>query len=162
LIELAVVLVLLALLSSGVLVSARGALEGRRLGDILGRLEEADALARALAESEGSAGLELDTLRALVDVRSGEREEMRHQRVDLRPASITALRLEGSSGWQRGDRISVPFDFEGGSASYALRLEWEGRDLYVLFAGLSGQATTFETMDKVEEVFGAIARHDAR
>jgi len=164
LIELALVLVILALVAGTVAVGVRGTLARVTLEDCLDEIEAFDRTTRRLATEQDEA------LRLVVDLARGrlrrtdadgrdDRGEALHVPDGWRLAEVRLLGRRVTSG-----TVAVSVSARGLGPTYALRLEGaEGRGRWIAVAGLTGQTWEPEDGDAVQQVFETIGRRrDAR
>jgi prepilin-type N-terminal cleavage/methylation domain-containing protein len=164
LVELALVLVILALAAGTVAVGVRGTLARVTLADCLDEIEVFDRTTRRLATEQGEA------LRLVVDLARGR---LRRTGADGREERGVAYRLP--DGWRIAEvrlvgrrvttgTVAVSVSARGLGPTYALRLGGaEGRGCWIAVAGLTGQTWEPEDEDAVQQVFETIGRRgDAR
>ncbi len=58
-----------------------------------------------------------------------------------------------ASGRHHSGRIQIPINAAGGSATYAINLATDGKEIWLVFAGGSGQCLEIETEEEVDEIF---------
>jgi len=164
LIELALVLVILALVAGTLAVGVRGTLARVTLEDCVDEIEAFDRTTRRLATEQDEA------LRLVVDLARG-----RLRRTDADGRDDRGEALHVPDGWRIAEvrlvgrrvtsgTVAVSVSARGLGPTYALRLEGvEGRGHWIAVAGLTGQTWEPEDGDAVQQVFETIGRRgDAR
>lgn len=154
LLELAVVLVLLALLAG--VATMRLALPYRqaRLGDVVQRIRVMDEQVRfRAARCDQAVWLVCDfDSNAICAEVSGD-ERVAHLRCVL-PRAIALGRVRLVGRIHDGGRMTIPVAADGQTASYAVRLDVGQRPgPWLFFAGISGQMTVLESETDVDELF---------
>lgn len=164
LVELMAAVLILALLSTAAVLSFSHPLASARLDDACRELQRFDASARALSRVTGKPVRTMLNLtdNVLVRRQGGGSEDA--ARVPM-PAGIrlAEVRIEGESF--TGGEVEVDASPVGWTRTYAVRLAGQSGERWVLFAGVTGQATRLNDvreLDAIEAQANARApRHDA-
>ena len=146
LLELLVVLVLVAFVAAVVVVSWSGVHHGAVAEAAVGRLKFLDQHLRAYARThrtECRLSFELDTARV---------RKLYHAKDNKNPSweslgrGVRVEDLQSTSDETRGRRVDIPLRRDGTSPTYGVHLVGPGeRELWLVFAGVSGQVTALET-----------------
>jgi prepilin-type N-terminal cleavage/methylation domain-containing protein len=160
--ELVVALLILAVLTSAVMLRVHSPLENARAEELVGRLGDFDRTTRTFARRGDR------PLRLVVDVSGGRLSRMNTGTDE--PAEIgQALRLPsgcridaaylGAERIGRGE-MAIVVTRCGLTPTYALKLTWrDGRDVWLLVAGLSGQMMSFEDYDSFEKTYETLTQN---
>ncbi len=159
LIEVMAALLILAIVAGAVALSVAGPRRSAETEDVLGELIHADRLARHTARRHGRA------VELVFDLAAG-----RVERRWIDGPDEESYRYELPKGFRFGELIladrriasssaSVVCSRAGRTPTYALRIDAPGgRRRWVLFAGLSGEATEIADERQLEEILGLLTR----
>lgn len=155
LIELLVVLVIVSLLAVAVVLSSTSLWRQASIESTLVRLESLDQHMRSFARSRNTpCKLEFDTF-------SQQARKVYDQRHDQtatqlgRGLKLQRVRLPGVASTRR--KVIVPFDGGGISPTYALEFQAGPQKFWLLFAGVSGQSTRFDSEKELNAAFQLIS-----
>jgi prepilin-type N-terminal cleavage/methylation domain-containing protein len=156
LVEVMVVLLILAIVAGAVVLRFEGPVSQTRLRDVVDQVAAFDALSRARAQQQDL------PVHVVVDAARGQMTWARGKATqDFRPAiqlptgfaigQVAVLGRPAESGV-----VDIPFSRLGLSPSYALRLDGpNGRQQWVLVAGLTGQLLEVSDEKEVGDIFAA-------
>lgn len=157
LIELLVVLVIISLIAATAVLSSTGMWRQASIEASLARLESLDQHMRAFARSRGRrCELEFDTYKQQVQkvYQSEDRSQQAATRWGRR-LKLTRVHLPGVSATRR--KVTVPFNMSGASPTYALEFDTSSdKRCWIMFAGVSGQLTRFDSERELDEAFDLI------
>jgi prepilin-type N-terminal cleavage/methylation domain-containing protein len=156
LIEMAAVMVLLAIFATVVGISLRGHLEKIRFDAALDSIELFDRRARHEAsENSQFVALQIDTIAGRVEQKAEVNSERSARRLTL-SRGMRIDRVRTMDGERRRGTTNLAVTPRGQSESYALRLRTaSGRQMWLLVCGLSGQAVRVESDDDLESLLAA-------
>ena len=160
-IELAVVLMIVAISAAVVTLRIDGPMHRAQMEDVVGRVAQFDRLTREYARQHDRA------LRLVVHV--GDREIRRTNARELENLGaslilpggfrIEQMRLRGEVAADR--RSSLACSRHGLTPTYALQLRGPGGELrWIVFAGLTGELIDVEEEWQVQEIFDALTQSD--
>jgi len=165
LIEIAVVLVLMALLATVTAVSARGMIGGATQQEVLAQIQSLDAQARRHAQETGrSVSLELDTTTNRLTLT----QDQQQRAVALAQYELPRGYTLGQAWRWRGDardmqtRIAVTYDPHGVAPTWGVTLAGIGSDqpTSLLVLGSTGQTTFWENDGQVQDILSQNHRRD--
>lgn len=159
LIELAAVSLIVALLAGAVVWSFSGPIAAARAADALDRVRTFDAVARqATANNHREAVLRFDLYSGSLErYDAGQPAGPVYQArlpQGYRIARFRAADVDLQDGDDR--RVSIRCSAEGRTSTYAVQVVGPSLDRWMVFAGLSGQATEFDRESEVDAVFAAL------
>ena len=162
LIELVLVLLVLAILSSAVVVRLHSPARNAQWEDLLSAVGDYDAMTRARARQQDGA------MRLIVDLSGGRL--YRAAPDETKPSGavlairdgrrIERIRL-GEETVRRGE-VAIACSPQGLTPTYAIRLvDDQGRQAWLLTAGLTGQVTVFNDDETFEQTWQTLFGDDA-
>ena len=167
LVEIAVVLVLVALLASAVVVSSRGMLSGATREEVIARIGSLDAEARGIAKRLGRAvELHIDS--------DGQRLVLKDPQQPSSPP-LSGYTMPTGTGfgdtWQmsRGEPIErddliVRYEPDGSSTTWGVSLRSQGVERQeaseVVVLGMTGQMNVWESDGQARDILAAALRRD--
>ena len=163
LIELAIVLVIIGLMTSAVIISLKRPYQRIRLADTIEKVEQLQRMSRQLAVRQSEPMLiEFDFDRQVIS-RSWERDadsenakEHSSARITL-SSGIRMSQLRIADQQMSSGTAVVEINQNGVSNSFAMKLQSNHESVWLLFAGGSGQLTQLKNTEEVDHVFEIIA-----
>lgn len=140
------VLVLVAFVAAVVVVSWSGVHHEAVVKSAVGRLKFLDQHMRSYARTHRT------ECQLSFEIGTGRIRKLYHSKDNQNPAwetlgrGISVEALQTTSEQQRGRRIDIPLRRDGTSPTYGIHLLGPGgRELWLMFAGVTGQVTALET-----------------
>jgi len=156
LVELAVVLVILAIMAAAVTLRAHGPMRQCRMEDVVDRVVQYDYLTRSQARQHGRA------MHLVVDLNEGQlrRTDVKEERAFgtelTMPRDFRVGRLLVRDGDLSAGSVSIAVGEHGWTPSYAVRLDGPGgRKQWLLFLGLTGQALRVDDERTAQDILAA-------
>jgi prepilin-type N-terminal cleavage/methylation domain-containing protein len=161
LIEMMIVILMMALLTSAAMLSFGGPLRAARANDAVDQVRAFDAGSRQYAKRFGK------DVQIVFDI--SENRLVRREKgaelplhVDSLPRGYSIERVRFGDRVIDGGEIAIPCSSLGLTRSYALHLVGPSLDRWISFAGLTGEMTVFGNESEATDNFqSATARHDA-
>ncbi len=156
LIELAAVLLIVAVAAAAVTLRTEGPLRRARMRDVTGHLAEFDSLTRVYARQHDR------PLRLVVDLATGRisRSDERGNRIGTSyelPSGCTIARLVVPSEDITVGSMAISCSRGGFTPSYAMLIEdGSGRRQWLLWAGLTGELVRIDDEKEVEDIFTSL------
>gem|GEM_PF-3529493 len=170
LIEIAVVLVLMALLAATVALGSRGMIGGATREDILSQIESIDASARQYAQqTQQPVRLEVDRFTQRLTLSTPDRPDVTPLPSYQLPRGYL---LENTWKLHRGERISqnplvLTYDPQGWTSTWGLALKSPTRSSdeppetdVLLVLGATGQTTRWESDESAQDILAEASRRD--
>ena len=164
LVELLAVLLLMALLATGVSLSLKGVLRDAELRNAASQLIQFDRLAREQARrSDRPSQLRFELQAGRVRNIDARTKTVQGRELQL-PAGVAIEQVRTARQPRGGADAVVPCSARGQTTSYAVLLRGVGRQqLWLVVAGLSGTVETVRDDQTVNQTFALLAHgHDAR
>ena len=169
LIEVALVLVLVAILASAVAFSGRGLLRGATMDDTIAQIGSLDAQARRIARRTGlPVDLHVDTdgqRLILQDAQESDSTPLGSYTIPTGYELHSAWRRSGSERLQGGAMV-VRYEPDGSAATWGFAIqpadaEQPDQANAVVVLGLTGQLSVLENDEQVQDIMATALRRDA-
>lgn len=156
--ELMVVLLVMGIVAGAVTLSLAGPKRRAELDDVVGEVVQFDLLARQYAARHGRAVqlvFDMDAGRVLRTEKGAVRERRPAVYVPPEGYRLGELRLAGKR--LAGGRAALWCSVRGYTATYAVRVDGPSGRRWVLFAGLTGEASVFEDEKELEQTLSLLS-----